>query len=123
MRSKEAGVGSWKVGIAIAFGLLGMLSGVATAAPKARPEGEPARIILRVHDYAGVPSKVLAEGLVETAKILHAAGVEVSIVVQDFNNVPRSSFGANGNRSQQICTGRVSKPNSLTARIQPRPVT
>jgi hypothetical protein len=74
----------------LGFALLASAAGVAATSPNG--DEEALCIILRVHDYVGVPSEVLADSLVETATILHSAGVEVSFVVKDYAKVPRTSL-------------------------------
>jgi hypothetical protein len=63
------------------------------AAVSAGRGGEPLRIILRVHDYAGVPPGILADSLVETVRVLHLAGIEMSVLVKDYTAAPRGPLG------------------------------
>jgi len=93
MEKQGSRVGHWALRVRLGLGFA-IMAGVAGAAATPASGGEePLRIVLRVHDYMGIPSEVLADSLAETARILDLAGVEVSFVMKDYAKVPRASLG------------------------------
>jgi hypothetical protein len=93
MRRKRSAIKGWASGVALVWGFVAMFGAPGHAAVSAGRGGEPLRIILRVHDYAGVPPGILADSLVETARVLHLAGIEMSVLVKDYTAAPREPFG------------------------------
>ena len=92
MRRKRSRIRGWVLGVAFVLGFVAMFGAPAYAAISAGGGGEPLRIILRVHDYAGVPPGILADGFVETARVLHLAGIEMRVLVKDYTAAPRGPF-------------------------------